>query len=73
LKGFGSGNFFGGNGEDALELTTGSYIVNILGATVSFTSSNGITMNISEFEKLIAGSSVYNFAQFTDGQMIIVA
>lgn len=72
LKGFGNGNFNGGNGKDTLELTSGSYAVGISGTTVNFT--NGTTiMNTSEFEKLIAGHKTYDFNSFTNGQIVIVA
>ncbi|NQE37270.1 hypothetical protein [Microcoleus asticus] len=76
LKGFGSGNFNGGNGKDTLELTSGSYVVGISGTAVNFTGYNysGISiMNTSEFEKLIAGSTTYNFSSLTNGQTIVVA
>jgi len=72
LKGFGSGNFNGGNGKDTLELTSGSYTIGISGAVVSFTK-NSIIMNTSEFEKLIAGGTTYDFSNLTDGQTIYVA
>lgn len=71
LKGFGSGSFNGGSGKDLLELTTGNYTIGISGTTVSFTS-NGLTMNTSEFDKLIAGCATYNFTGLTDGQTIAV-
>ena len=71
LKGFGSGNFNGGNGQDTLELTAGNYTVGISGTTVSFTS-NSITMNTSEFERLIAGNTTYNFICLTNGQTITI-
>lgn len=73
LRGFGSGNFEGGGGKDSLELTAGNYTVGILGATVSFTNNDGITMNTSEFEQLVAGSTMYNFTSLTDGQTITIA
>ena len=76
LKGFGSGNFNGGNGKDTLELTPGSYVVGISGTTVNFTGYNysGISiMKTSKFEKLIAGSTTYDFTSLTDGQTIVVA
>jgi hypothetical protein len=72
LKGFGSGNFNGGNGKDTLELTSGIYTVRILGTTVNFTKAS-IIMNTSEFEKLVAGSTTYNFSSLTDSQTIYVA
>jgi hypothetical protein len=72
LKGFGSGNFNGGNGQDTLELTSGSYTVGISSAGVNFAKDN-IIMNTSEFEKLIAGSTTYNFVSLTNGQTITIA
>jgi hypothetical protein len=72
LKGFGTGNFNGGKNQDTLELTSGSYTVEISGATVSFTNS-GVIMETSEFEKLIAGSATYLFTSLMDGQTIVVA
>jgi hypothetical protein len=72
LKGFGSGNFDGGNGQDILELTSGSYTIGISSAGVNF-AKNGIIMNTSEFEKLIAGNTTYNFNSLTNGQTITVA
>jgi len=72
FKGFGSGNFNGGNGKDTLELTSGSYTVGISGTTVNFTKGDSI-MITSEFEKLIAGNTIYNFASLTAGQTIVVA
>ena len=71
LNGFGTGNFNGGNNEDTLELTSGSYTVGISGTTVSFTSS-GVIMITSEFEKLIAGSTTYDFTTLSQGQTIVV-
>jgi hypothetical protein len=72
LKGFGSGNFNGGNGQDTLELTSGSYTVGISGTTVNFIK-NSTIMNTSEFEKLQAGNITYNFNSLTNGQTIFVA
>jgi hypothetical protein len=72
LRGFGYGNFNGGNDRDSLELTSGSYTIGILGAVVSFTKGANI-MKTSEFEKLIAGSTTYDFTSLTDGQTILVA
>jgi hypothetical protein len=72
LNGFGTGNFHGGKNQDTLELTSGSYTVGISGATVSFTNS-GVIMYTSEFEKLIAGSTTYDFTSLADGQTIVVA
>jgi archaellum component FlaF (FlaF/FlaG flagellin family) len=72
LKGFGSGIFNGGNGKDALELTSGSYTVGISGTAVNFTKGSTV-MNTAEFEILIAGNTIYNFASLTNGQIITVA
>jgi len=71
-KGFGGGIFNGGNGKDTLELTSGSYTVGISGTTVNFTKGSTI-MKTSEFEKLIAGSTTYDFSSLTNGQTIFVA
>jgi hypothetical protein len=72
IKGFGSGNLNGGNGQDTLELTSGSYTVGIWGTTVNFTKDSTI-MNTSEFEKLIASTTTYDFSNLTNGQTIFVA
>jgi hypothetical protein len=66
-----TGEFNGGSGKDLLKLSTGNYTVGISGSTVSFTS-NGLTMNTSEFDKLTAGYATYNFTGLTDGQTINV-
>jgi hypothetical protein len=53
---------------------TGNYTVGIWGATVSFTdTASSIVMNTTQFEKLIAGSSTYNFTNLSAGQIITVA
>jgi hypothetical protein len=75
IKGFGSGDFYGGNGLDILELTPGSYTVGIWGEggeSPIFTKGNQL-MITSEFEILLAGGTVYDFASLTAGQIIIVA
>jgi hypothetical protein len=72
IVGFGSGNFNGGSGIDMLELVAGKYTIGISGSAVSFTSNN-VVMNTSEFEKLIAGSSMSDFSSFTNGQTITVS
>jgi hypothetical protein len=76
IKGFGSGDFYGGNGFDKLELTPGSYTLkkwaDNTGESVVFTQGNSL-MITSEFEQLIAGGTTYDFASLTDGQIIVIA
>jgi hypothetical protein len=72
IKGFGNGNFNGGNGNDILELTSGIYTFGISLGRGNF-AKNGIIMNTVGFEKLIAGSISYDFTSLTEGQTIIVA
>jgi hypothetical protein len=74
IKGFGSGDFYGGNGNDTLELTPGTYTVGIwgeAGESPIFTKGNQL-MITSEFEKLKAGVTIYDFSSLTAGQIIIV-
>jgi len=75
IKGFGNGDFFGGNGNDTLELTPGTYTVEIWGEGGElpvFTKGNQL-MITSEFEKLKAGNILYDFTSLTAGQIITVA
>jgi hypothetical protein len=72
LQGFGSGDFYGGNGNDILELTPGTYTVGIWDTSAVFTKGNQL-MITSEFEKLRAGSTIYDFTSLTADQIIIVA
>jgi hypothetical protein len=75
IKGFGSGDFYGGNGNDTLELTPGSYTVGIwgeAGESPIFTKGSQL-MITSEFEKLKAGNTLYDFTSLTAGQIITVA
>ena len=75
IKGFGSGDFYGGNGNDTLELSEGTYTVGIWGEggeSPIFTRGNQL-MITCEFEKLKAGSTIYDFTSLTAGQIIIVA
>jgi len=75
IKGFGSGDFYGGNGNDTLELTPGTYTVGIWGEggeSAIFTKANQL-MITSEFEKLKAGNTLYDFTSLTAGQIIVVA
>jgi len=71
IKGYGSGDFYGGNGNDTLELTPGTYTVGIWDRVV-FAKGNSL-MLASEFEQLIAGDQTYDFANLTAGQIIVVA
>ncbi|MEG4942736.1 Ig-like domain-containing protein [Microcoleus sp. F4-D5] len=71
IKGFGSGDFYGGNGNDTLELTPGSYTVGIWDTSATFTQGDQL-MITSEFEKLIAGGTTYDFTSLTAGQTIII-
>jgi len=71
LKGFGSGEFSGGNGNDILELTSGTYTVGKWYTAVTLTKGSSI-MIASEFEKLIAGSTTYDFANLSQGQTITI-
>jgi hypothetical protein len=74
IKGYGSGDFYGGNGNDTLELTPGTYTVGIWGEggeSPIFTKGNQL-MITSEFEKLKAGSTIYDFTSLTAGQIIVV-
>jgi hypothetical protein len=73
LKGFGEGYYEGGNGQDSLELTSGSYTIGISGAVVSFLK-NGYsgTMQTFGFEKLIVGSTTYDFTSLNDEMTIFV-
>lgn len=80
LEGFGNGSFNGGNGQDTLKLTPGSYTVEISAETVNFTqpssspwSNRRVVMITSEFEQLIAGNIIYNFASLTNDQTITIA
>jgi len=75
IKGFGNGDFYGGSGNDTLELTPGTYTVGIWGEggeSPIFTKGNQI-MITSEFEKLKAGNILYDFTSLTAGQIITVA
>jgi len=73
LRGFGTGYYEGGNDQDFLELTSGDYIIGSYGGIVSFTK-NGYnqTMQTFGFEKLIAGSTIYDFTSLSDGLLIYV-
>jgi hypothetical protein len=74
IKGFGNGDFYGGNGNDTLELVSGTYTVGIWGErgeSPIFTKGNQL-MITSGFETLIAGGITYSFASLTAGQIITV-
>ena len=78
IKGYGSGDFYGGNGNDTLELTPGIYTIEIWGEggespifsrnTIGF---KGF-MITSEFEKLKVGDTIYDFTSLKAGQIITV-
>jgi len=70
IKGFGSGDFYGGYGNDTLELTSGTYIVEIWDTCTSFTKDNQVMLTY-EFEKLIAGYTI-DFTSLTNNQIITV-
>jgi hypothetical protein len=75
IKGFGRGDFYGGNGNDTLELTPGTYTFGIWGEGGEwpiFTKGDQL-MITSEFEKLKAGDTLYDFTSLTAGQIIVVA
>jgi hypothetical protein len=73
LKGFGTGYYEGGDGEDSLELPQGSYSIIISSSYVHFIrSEDNINMQTSGFEKLIANGTTYNFTSLTDSQTIFV-
>jgi hypothetical protein len=72
LKGFGGGDFNGGNGKDTLELTSGSYTVGISETTVNFIKGSTI-MKTSDFEILIAGNTTYGIPSLINGQTIVIA
>ena len=75
LHGFGSGDFYGGNGKDLINFSQapGTYTVGIWGEgqnrTVILTKGNQ-QMITSEFEFLFSVSTGYNFASLTHGQII---
>jgi len=74
LKGFGSGDFYGGNNRDILELPPGTYTVGRWDRTVAFTNSDNVRMITSEFEQLVAGSAMYHMpGGLIEGQTIVVA
>jgi len=72
MKGYGSGDFYGGNGNDILQLTPGTYTVGIWDTRVVFAKGNSL-MLASEFEQLIAGDQTYDFTSLTAGQIIVVS
>jgi len=75
IRGFGSGDFYGGNGNDTLELMSGTYTVGIWGegGESPILTQGDQLMITSEFEKLKAGSTIYDFTSLTAGQIIVVA
>ncbi|HZH66304.1 MAG TPA: hypothetical protein VEY10_15530 [Flavisolibacter sp.] len=73
IKGYGSGDFYGGSGNDTLELTPGTYTVGIWDRVVLAKGNSNSLMLASEFEQLIAGGQTYDFSSLTAGQIIVVA
>jgi hypothetical protein len=72
IKGFGAGNYHGGNGNDILELPPGTYhFVDWYAAGKQLKKGN-TGMDVGGFEQLMAGSTIYNFSSLTQGQTIIV-
>ena len=76
INGFGNGTFYGGDDEDTLELTPGSYIVGRSGSAVTFTKGSSV-MITSDFDKLrvnsiFMGSRTYDFSSLIHGQIISV-
>lgn len=69
IKSFGMGEFYGGENNDTLELTSGTYMVGIWGAQTFFIKDNQF-MRTYEFEKLIAGNTTYDFANLHYDQVI---
>ncbi|MFB2896937.1 hypothetical protein ACE1CI_28825 [Aerosakkonemataceae cyanobacterium BLCC-F50] len=73
LRGFGTGNFYGGGGTDIVELPTGTYTVGSATVNantfVTFTS-GGITMNVTEFETLRIGSKSFNIANLIPNTVV---
>ena len=64
LKGFGTGNFYGGAGTDKLFFGEGTYVIS--GSTVVF---NGATMNVNQFEKI--GGANGGLFTFQDGTLTV--
>jgi hypothetical protein len=72
IKTFGKGGVVGGNGNDILELTPGSYTVAIWGRIAVGFTKNGISMLVDGFEQLKAGSTMCDFTTLRNGQTIVV-
>jgi hypothetical protein len=70
LEGFSGSYYEGGNDQDTLALTSGSYTIGI-GAGVSFTRiGDSKVLQTSGFEKLIVGNITYDFASLYAGQTV---
>jgi hypothetical protein len=68
-----NGDFYGGSGNDTLQLPFGTYTVGIggeVGESLIFTSGDRL-MITSEFETLKVGSTIYDFTSLTAGQIIV--
>jgi hypothetical protein len=75
LKGFGNGYYEGGNAQDSLELPSGCYTIDTINNGVEsglrFTRTfDGHAMPTFGFEKLIVGTTTYDFTSLYDGQTI---
>jgi hypothetical protein len=73
IKSFGAGNFYGGSGNDILELPPGRYEVSSSGGAGLILKQRYTYMPVDGFEQLIAGSTTYNPANLYWGQIIVVA
>jgi hypothetical protein len=73
IKNFGSGNFYGGNGNDTRinARILCRWDMDEGGESTIFTNDNQL-MITSEFEKLKAGNTIYDFTSLTTGQVITV-
>ena len=64
LKGFGTGNFYGGAGTDKLIFGEGTYVIS--GSTVVF---DGVIMNVNQFEQI--GGANGGLFTFGDGTLTV--
>jgi hypothetical protein len=68
---YGQGDFYGGNGNDILQLGEG-YTIEIGDTSVNFIYKNGWTYSIRafDFEQLRVGTTIYDFCSLTASQII---